>query len=173
MMVIINESDMLFGEFSEEDVFHIEKSDQYQNNLRGNGVKCCEFILKKADILYFIEAKSSCPNQISADSPREKREKYNEYIADITDKMRHSLALYANILLKRHDATGIPNNFLETDLSSKQIKLVLVVKNAKETWLMPLKEKLDKELKREAKIWRFTEFYVINEERARRKRFVI
>ena len=38
-MVIINESNMHFGEYSEEDVFHIEKSDQYQNNLRGNGVK--------------------------------------------------------------------------------------------------------------------------------------
>lgn len=172
-MVIINESDMHFGEYSEEDVFHIEKSDQYQNNLRSNGVKSCEFILKKADTLYFVEAKSSCPNQITADSPKEKREKYDEYIADIIDKMRHSLALYANILLKRHDATGIPNNFLETDLSTKQIKLVLVVKNAEEMWLMPLKDKLNKELKREAKIWKFTDFYVINEERARKKRFVI
>ena len=172
-MVIIDESDMHFGEYSEEDVFYIEKSDQYQNNLKGNGVKICEFILKKADTLYFVEAKSSCPNQITADSPKEKREKYNEYIADIIDKMRHSLALYANILLKRHDATGIPNNFLETDLSAKRIKLVLVVKNAEEMWLIPLKEKLDKELKREAKIWKFTDFYVINEERARKKRFVI
>lgn len=172
-MVIIDESDMHFGEYSEEDVFYIEKSDQYQNNLKGNGVKSCEFILKKADTLYFVEAKSSCPNQITADSPKEKREKYNEYIADIIDKMRHSLALYANILLKRHDATGIPNNFLETDLSAKRIKLVLVVKNAEEMWLIPLKEKLDKELKREAKIWKFTDFYVINEERARKKRFVI
>ena len=115
-MVIIDESDMHFGEYSEEDVFYIEKSDQYQNNLKGNGVKSCEFILKKADTLYFVEAKSSCPNQITADSPKEKREKYNEYIADIIDKMRHSLALYANILLKSHDATGIPKNFLETDL---------------------------------------------------------
>lgn len=172
-MVIIDESDMHFGEYSEEDVFYIEKSDQYQNNLKGNGVKSCEFILKKADTLYFVEAKSSCPNQITADSPKEKREKYNEYIADIIDKMRHSLALYANILLKRHDATGIPNNFLETDLSAKRIKLVLVVKNAEEMWLIPLKEKLDKELKREAKIWKFTDFYVINEERARKKRYVI
>lgn len=172
-MVIIDESDMHFGEYSEEDVFRIETCEQYQKNLMPNGVKSCEFILKKADTLYFVEAKSSCPNQITADSPKEKREKYNEYIAEITDKMRHSLALYANILLKRHDATGIPNNFLETDLSAKRIKLVLVVKNAEEMWLIPLKEKLDKELKREAKIWKFTDFYVINEERARKKRFVI
>lgn len=172
-MVIINESDMRFGEYSEEDVFYIEKSDQYQNNLMPNGVKSCEFILKKADTLYFVEAKSSCPNQITAESSEEKCKKYNAYIADITDKMRHSLALYANILLKRHDAVGVPNNFLETDLSSKQIKLVLVVKNAEKVWLVPLKEKLDKELKREAKIWKFTDFFVINEESARKKHLVI
>lgn len=172
-MVIINESDMRFGEYREENVFHIEKCDQYQINLMPNGVKSCEFILKKGDTLYFVEAKASCPNQITADSPKEKREKYNEYITDITDKMRHSLALYANILLKRYDTAGVPDSFLETDLSAKQIKLVLVVKNAEEIWLIPLKEKLDKELKRESKIWKFTDFYVINEERARKKHFVI
>lgn len=172
-MVIINESNMRFGEYSEEDIFHIEKSSQYQNHLMPNGVKTCEFILKKADTLYFIEAKTSCPNQITADSPEEKRKKYNEYIGDIIDKMRHSLALYANILLKRHDTAGIPDGFLETDLSAKQIKLVLVVKNAEKAWLIPLKDKLDKELKRESKIWKFTDFYVINENCARDKHFVI
>ena len=172
-MVTINESNMCFGEYSEEDVFCIEKSNQYQSNLMPNGVKSCEFILKKADTLYFVEAKTSCPNQISAGSSKEKREKYNEYITDITDKMRHSLSLYANILLKRHNAAGVPSNLLETDLSAKKIKLVLVVKNAEKAWLAPLKEKLDKELRKEAKIWKFSDFYVINEERARQKHFVI
>ena len=172
-MVVINESGMCFGEYSEEDVFHIEKCGQYRNHLMPNGVKICEFILKKTNTLYFIEAKASCPNQITADSAEEMREKYNEYITDITDKMRHSLALYANILLKRHNTDGIPNGFLETDLSAKQIKLVLVVKNAQDDWLIPLKEKLDKELKRESRIWNFTDFYVINEESARKKHFVI
>lgn len=172
-MVIINESDMRFGEYAEEDVFHIEKCDQYQKSLMPNGVKSCEFILKRANTLCFVEAKTSCPNQITAETPEEKREKYHAYIADITDKMRHSLALYANILLKRHNVAGIPDGFLETDLSEKEIKLILVIKNAKDDWLIPLKEKLDKELKRESKIWKFTEFYVINEERARRKKFII
>lgn len=172
-MVTIDESGMRLGEYSEEDVFHIEKSSQYQDNLMPNGVKSCEFILKKDNTLYFVEAKASCPNLITADSPEEKRKKYNAYIADIVDKMRHSLALYANILLKRHSTAEVPDGFLETDLSAKQIKLVLVVKNAKEVWLIPLKEKLDKELKRESKIWKFTDFYVINENRARNKHFVI
>ena len=172
-MVVINESDMRFGEYSEEDVFYIEKSTQYENKLWPNGVKSCEFILKRDNTLYFIEAKTSCPNQITAESSEEKRKKYNAYIADITDKMRHSLALYANILLKRHDAAGVPNNLLEMDLSAKRIKLVLVVKNAEKVWLPPLKEKLDKKMKQEAKIWKFSDFYVINEESARNKHFII
>lgn len=172
-MVVINESDMRFGEYSEEDVFYIEKSTQYENKLKPNGVKSCEFILKRDNTLYFIEAKTSCPNQITAESSEEKRNKYNAYIADITDKMRHSLALYANILLKRHDAAGVPNNLLEMDLSAKRIKLVLVVKNAEKVWLPPLKEKLDKKMKQEAKIWKFSDFYVINEESARNKHFII
>ena len=154
-MVTISESDMRFGEYREEDVFYIEKCEQYQNNLMPNGVKSCEFVLKRADTLYFVEAKASCPNQITADSTEEKRKKYNEYIAEITDKMRHSLSLYANILLKRHDAIGVPEALLETD------------------WLIPLTDKLNKELKRESKIWKFADFYVINEERARQKHFVI
>lgn len=172
-MVTISESDMRFGEYREEDVFYIEKCEQYQNNLMPNGVKSCEFVLTRADTLYFVEAKTSCPNQITADSTEEKRKKYNDYIAEITDKMRHSLALYANILLKRHDAIGVPEALLETDLSEKKIKLVLVVKNAKTDWLIPLTDKLNKELKRESEIWKFADFYVINEECARQKHFVI
>ena len=126
-MVVINESNMRFGEYNEDDVFYIEKSSQYQSGLMPNGVKSCEFILKKEDTLYFIEAKGSCPNQITADTPAEKKVKYNEYIAGVIDKMRDSLALYANILLNRYDSSGIPNGVLEKDLSDKKIKLVLVV----------------------------------------------
>lgn len=171
--MVIDESDMHFGNYNEEDVFYIEKSSQYQNKLRSNGIKSCEFILNKSNKLYFVEAKTSCPNQIEANSPTDKIENYNKYIAEITDKMRHSLALYANILLKRHDTVDVPNNLLEADLSAKQIQLVLVVKNAKKKWLPPLKDKLNSELKHEAMIWKFADFYVINEDQARSNHFVI
>lgn len=65
-MVTISESDMRFGEYREEDVFYIEKCKQYQNNLMPNGVKSCEFVLKRADTLYFVEAKTSCPIKMQA-----------------------------------------------------------------------------------------------------------
>ena len=84
-MITIIESNMQFGKYREEDVFHIETCKQYQNNLKPNGVKCCEFVLKRMDTLYFVEAKTSCPNQITADSTEEKRKKYNEYIAEIDE----------------------------------------------------------------------------------------
>lgn len=172
-MITIEESNMQFGEYSDECIFLIEKSKQYQDGLMPNGVKSCEFIVERDNTLYFVEAKTSCPNQIVANTSEEKRKKYDKYIGDITEKMRHSLALYANILLKRHDTAGVPRALLETDLSGKNIKLVLVVKNAKSDWLMPLKEKLDKELRKESRIWRFSDFYVINEEHARQKHFII
>ena len=49
-MVVIRESDMCFGEYTEEQVFVIEKSTQYYEKLRPNGIKSCEFILRREDI---------------------------------------------------------------------------------------------------------------------------
>ena len=60
-MTIIEESGMQFGEYPDETIFHIEKSPQYMDHLMPNGIKSCEFILKKNNILYFIEAKLRVP----------------------------------------------------------------------------------------------------------------
>ena len=172
-MVVIEESEMRFGEYPDNAVFHIERSPQYQERLMPNGVKSCEFILHRENALLFVEAKKSCPNQITADSPSEKIEKYHAYIADITNKMRHSLSLYANILLKRYDTAQLSDEMLNNDLSGMEIKLVLVVKGAEAEWLIPLRDKLDKEMKRDSLIWKCSQFYVINEDIARRKHLVI
>lgn len=99
--MIIEESGMRFGEYADNRMFYIEKSPQYQNHLISNGIKTCEFILLRNSTLCFVEAKTSCPNQISEDTPEDMIEKYNAYINEITTKMRHSLALYASILLGR------------------------------------------------------------------------
>lgn len=169
----IVESEMQFGNFPDDEVFHLENSHQYRHKLRSNGVKSCEFILHRANTLYFIEARKSSPNEISADSPAEKIQNYNKYITEITDKMRHSLALYANILLKRHPGTGVPPLLQDADLSGKELKLVLVVKNAQPQWLIPLSEKLNRVLKPEARIWKFSRIFVINEATARDMHLVV
>ena len=171
--MIIEESDMRFGDYPDEMVFYIERSSQYTNQLMPNGVKICEFILKRANTICFVEAKKTCPKQITAESPEEKKKKYQEYIADITDKMRHALSLYANILLKRYESEQVPQKLLQNDLSGQEIKLILVVKNAQTDWLIPLRDVLDRELKKDSRIWRCSQFYVINEEKAREKHFVI
>ena len=59
MGVTILESEMQFGKYKEEQVFQIEKSKQYTEKLRQQGVRCCEFILLRKKKLYVVEAKQS------------------------------------------------------------------------------------------------------------------
>lgn len=173
MAVIIPESGMQFGEYPEEQVFHLEKSSQYTEKLKPNGVKSCEFILLRDSKLYFVKAKSSCPRQITADTAEEKKENYNAYIREIKLKMRHSLALYSNILLQRYGLDDVSDLLRQTDMSGLQIILVLVVKRAKKEWLVPFQDVFRRELRAEMRIWKISDFFVINEATAREKRFVI
>lgn len=171
-MPVIEESGMRFGEYDIDNIFQIEKSHQYTDKLRQNEVKCCEFILFRDDTLIFIEAKTTNPREITAESSVEKIRKYNEYISDILTKMRHSLLMYANILLDRIPNDGISPVFLEKGLSDRKIKLILVVKNAEISWLLPLSEKLNREFSSEMQIWNISRFFVLNEEQAKRKNIV-
>lgn len=171
-MITIEESGMCFGEYEDDCVFHIEKCDQYTKHLMPNGVKSCEFILSRGKSIYFVEAKTSCPNQITEGTPEEKKDKYDEYINDITDKARHSISLYASILLGIHSAKGVPISLMSKDMSEKDLKFVLVVKGAEKEWLVPLQEKLSNELSRERRIWKLS-FFALTEDAARKKKLVI
>lgn len=171
--VIITESKMRFGEYEEENVFEIEKSEQYTEKLRPNGIRSCEFVLRRENTLYFVEAKESCPRQITAETTDEKRKKYREYVDSITEKMRHSLMLYSNILLKRYSTNGVSELLQENDMSKLDIRLVLVVKNAEKAWLEPFNNVFNKELDGELKIWKIPSLSIINEETARRKGFIL
>lgn len=173
MAVIISESDMQFGEYELEQVFQLEKSSQYTKKLKPNGIKSCEFILRRDNRLYFVEAKKSCPRQIEANTSEEKRIKYREYIHDIALKMRHSLALYSNILLERYDTEGVPELLRQQNLSDLEIRLVLVVKNAEKSWLAPFQDVFRNELQDELRIWKIPGFSIINEETARNMHFII
>lgn len=173
MAVIIPESDMKFGAYEENQVFRIERSSQYTEKLRPNGIKCCEFILRRGNKLYFVEAKKSCPKQITADTPEEKITKYNEYIDEVALKMRHSLTLYANILLERYAAEGIPKQLREKNLSNLEVRLVLVVKNAEKEWLVPFQDVFRNVLQDELRIWKIPSFSIINEATARERKLII
>lgn len=173
MAVVISESDMQFGKYTEEQVFHLEKSVQYTEKLMPNGIKSCEFILRREKKLYFVEAKSSCPNQITAETSEEKKEKYKAYIQDIVLKMRHSLTLYSTILLQRREADGVSETLRQANMSDLQIILVLVVKNAEKKWLAPFQDVFRQELRNEIRLWEISSFIVINETTARDKKFII
>ena len=45
MGVIIEESEMQFGEYDMTQVFHMEDSEQYVKKLKPNGIKSCECVL--------------------------------------------------------------------------------------------------------------------------------
>lgn len=179
MRIIIEESGMRFGEYEDDQIFEIEKSAQYTKNLRQNGIKCCEFILQRGKKLYFIEAKSSCPRQIAGSIPTGEKERkllaYQKFVQEIVSKMRHTLLLYGNILLKRYSQEGIPANLANADLSDTIIHLILVINPQNGIWKPEpeLQDDLRQHLEEEIKIWKIKSLLVINAQTAREKHFII
>ena len=177
MGVIIEESGLRFGEYYEDQVFQIETSPQYTKSLRDNGIKSCEVILRKGKKLYFFEAKSSCPRQIMKDIPNkdEKKKQYDEFIKEVVLKMRHSLALYGNILLKQYSQDKVPEKLADPDLSNTLIYLVLVINPQEGEWEPEpeLQDDLRLHLKDEMRIWKIQSLFVITPQQARKKQFII
>ncbi len=178
MGVVIKESGMEFGEYDESQVFRIETSEQYTKSLRQNGIKSCEFILRRGNKLYFFEAKSSCPRQIVADIPPNEREAkkkaYDEFIEEIVLKMRHSLTLYGNILLERYSQEGVPDIMRNPSLADSKIHLILVINPQNGTWEPEpeLRDDLQRHLNDELKIWKINSLLVISAQTAREKHFI-
>ena len=85
--------------------------------------------------------------------------------------MRDSLNLYANILLQRYSQEGLSEQM--RDVKDLNIYLVLIVKSADRAWLDPFRDKFRKELSKEMRIWNIQEFFILNEEQARKKNFVL
>lgn len=168
----IRESGMVFGDYQEDHVYHIEAGGLYQT-LRSKGMKCCEFILLRGGRILLIEAKTSCPRKIEASSLEEKKRKYNEYIDEITLKMKHTMQLYASVLLKRLQDESLPIALDEADLSKYRIKPILVVRTAEKEWLPSLADVLNREIADLKRIWNLDDLLVLNEEMARTKRLII
>lgn len=121
--------------------------------------------------MYFVEAKKSCPNRMQRESSEEKRKKYNEYIQDIVTKMKHSLNLYANILMERYSIDDVPETM--RNLKDIDIRLVLILKNAEIGWLIEYQNVFRRELQNEMRIWKIPDFLILNEEQARKKHFIL
>ena len=96
---------------------------------------------------------------------------YQEYIQEIVEKMRHSLNLYANIVLKRYSQDGMPDQL--KDAENLNMRLILIVKNAEIAWLDPFRDKFRKELRKEMRIWKIPDFIILTEEQARKTQFIL
>lgn len=166
-MSVIRESEMLFGDFPEENLFQIENS-QLQLSF-GRGIKTVEFILlRKNEKLLFVEAKQSCPNSANKNENKDKEKSFEEYYSEIEQKFEDSLQMFLTSVLKRNSyVDGIGVKLKEKkDYTKTGICFILVIKNAKdETWLAGPKTELEDRLKRIVKIWD-VKILVLNEQMA-------
>lgn len=173
----IIESGMSFGPFPEGNCFYIEKSQTLKEiNKRarqGEGIQIAEFLLLRTEnnktTLSIIEAKTSSPKPQSRDN-------YNAYINEIKEKLANSLTLFVSFYLHRHPTGNpeLPEKFKQLKLATIHFELILVVKNSKEDWLIPINEDLRKSLRPFANLWKLspTSIKVFNEDNAKAQNLV-
>jgi len=157
-MITITESGMIFGPFTDQQVYQIEKSDAYIN--LGEGIKVVEFVYRKnEEKLFFIEAKSS--------SPMPEGEKFTDYITDIADKFTHSFNLWLTLNLRRRTDT-ITSDVMEVNMEKQIFRFILVIKGHEKSWLPPIKAALERKMMAEIKIWKH-EIIVLNDTQAKER----
>lgn len=163
----IDESGMRFGPYPEGQCFYIEKSAAYQAIQKG--VKIAEFLLLRTrngqpPKVWIIEAKSGTPRP-------ETQPGFDEFVAEIREKLSNALSLVLALRLSRHGnvSTGLPASFKVLDLAIADFRFVLVINGHHEDWLPPLQDALSKALHSTVRTWGFspTSVVVINDTLAR------
>jgi hypothetical protein len=163
-------SDIPFEDFDKANCFYIEKSQVYNSLIRKNKpIRTVEFILYRPinNDLMFVEAKTSFPfikNDIDI----------TKNIKEIAQKFMDSFQLSCAVWFGKHDCGNeLPTNYNE--FFQKNIKFVFVLVIKKE-WraknLNIIKERLNKELKKEIAIWKF-DILTLNEKLAKDYKLVI
>jgi hypothetical protein len=169
----IVESGMTFGPYPDGLCFYIEKSNTYADIQQG--VQMAEFLLLRVDngkrpVLWVVEAKSSTPRP-------ETQPNFDEFIAEIREKLVNAFSLGWASCLKRHQQADaeLPAPFKELDLSQAGVRFVLVVNGHKEEWLKDIQDALKIALHSTIKTWCFapTSVAVINEELARQHGLIL
>ena len=143
MTAAIHESGMTFGPYGAGQCFYIEKSRLYQG--LGERVQIAEFALlrtsQKGQSVWLIEAKSSSPRP-------ETNPNFDEFVAEIAQKMCNTLQVLVASLLGRHpNVDELSAEFKAVDLKNTPFRCVLVINGHKDAWLVPLKDALDKALR--------------------------
>lgn len=168
MSIIIDESNMRFGPYPEQDCFHIEQSQTYRH--LQEGVKMAEFLLidPQNNRICFIEAKSSSPRPDSAQN-------FDQFIDDVREKLTNALMLYVAMSLQRHPIVELPESFTNLNLSQTDFQFLLVIYGHKEQWLPPLQDALKQALRIVIKTWSLkpTAVNVINEIEAKNRNLIL
>ena len=86
--------------------------------------------------------------------------------------MSNSLSLYGNILLGRYSDDGVPENLSVKAFLKKQIIFLLLVKEAKEEWLINVRDDLNSRMNDIMRIWKIQRIMVLNEEMAWQKKYI-
>jgi hypothetical protein len=141
--VSIIESRMTFGPYDVNHCFNIEKSQLYKT--LGPGIRIAEFALLRltgngSAEVWLIEAKSSAPQPMTLPQ-------FDDYIAEITQKMCNTVQILMAAVLNRHaNTTELSANFKALTLATTRFKCILVINGHQEAWLPPLQEALVKAL---------------------------
>jgi len=135
MIVSVIESGMDFGPFNKDDFFHIEKSPLYTT--LGNGVRIGEFALIRGEnSVWLVEAKSSF-------SKNDNHVDFKKNINEIVEKLTNSFHLLISAIIGRHGVSlDISEKFRNLALDKTKFILILVINNAKDEWLPPIKDDL-------------------------------
>jgi hypothetical protein len=139
MSKTINESDMSFGPYEDDDCFEIESSALYRRIK--DGVKMVEFALVRRPVgkpvsVWLVEAKKSSPRP-------ETQPDFDHFVDEIRQKLSNGLQTVLAACLERHPeaSTELPAGFLALSLKEKMC-LVLVINGHQEAWLVPIQDAL-------------------------------
>jgi len=165
-------SDMQFIDFGADNCFRIEDSHFYKKSLQHMGYKTVEFVTYKSPnesgegSLYFVEAKTSLRPCINT-------ERAANEIADIAQKFIDALQIVCGAWHgDRQHKVSLPINFQAFKISGSKIVFVLVVKHSENKNFLWVADAIERELKREMRLWKFT-VKVLSEELAIKEKLVI
>lgn len=164
---------MTFGPYPKGRCFHIEESKCYEA-IRGKNVKMAEFLLlhtsRGIPVIWVVEAKSSAPR-------RENQPDFDDYIAEIREKLINAFSLGWASCLKRHPKAEaeLPEGFKTLNLSQVNVKFFLVIKGDPDDGWTQLQNALIKELRPTVKCWAFKPNYVavIDDKKAQKNGLIL
>lgn len=146
----------------DKQLFYLEESQIYKEIQEG--VKMAEFLLLRPETvhkIWIIEAKSSSPRP-------ETQPNFNEFIQEITEKFANALTLFvANYLNRHRNHNELSEELQNYPLHDVKFAFVLIINGHQKSWLVPLKETLEKSLRPLLRSWGQSEVVVINDVMAR------